>query len=103
MAVAVVNIGGLLVRREAIAREAIRIGFAERRNLLENLEGAADQLRRPIAIARFARLLRQPDEAVDDPGGAVAILAAILAHARRVIDDAAGIRRGVLEERLLGQ
>src|SRR5579885_2524227 len=101
MAVAVVNVGGLLVRRKAVARQTIRIGFAERRYFLEYFEGAADPARRFAKISPRARLFGQADEAIDDPGRAVAILAAILAHARRIVGDAARIGRRMLEERRL--
>ena len=50
-----------------------------------------------------ARLAGEAQEAVDDPRRAVAVLAAVLAHARRIIGDAAGIGLGMLEEGLFQQ
>src|ERR1700744_314151 len=54
-------------------------------------------------VAPDSRGCRKPHEAVDDPSRAVAVLPAVLAHAGRIVGDAAGIGLRMLVERRLEQ
>ena len=68
---------------------------------ISNARATSRRARSRVSLG--ARLAREPEEAVDDPRGAVAVLAAVLAHARRIVGDAAGIGLRMLEERLFQQ
>ena len=103
VAIAVVDVGRLLGRDQAVDRDRLRRRSFQRRDLFENLECARREPRGGSASPRARAPRGEPHEAVDDPGGAVAVLAAVLAHARRIVGDAARIGLRMFEERRLQQ
>ena len=100
---AVVDVGGLLDRNQAVDGDSFRVGLSERRNLFEDLDRAREEPRGLLRFAAGARVRREPDETIDDPRGAVAVLAAVLAHAGRIVRDSARIGPRMLVERRLEQ
>src|ERR1700734_3728161 len=83
----VVNISRLLSGNEAINGEAFGIRLLERRDLFVNLEGARTQAGGQFTVALGVRRGSKTHESVDNPGRAVAVLAAVLTHPRRIVRD----------------
>src|SRR5271165_5944474 len=91
MADTIVDIGGLLMRRESVNRELSPVGFVDGRDFPPTSKGATNQpcSGRPVAVV--AGNFGQPDIGIHRPGHAMRILAPVLAHPGWIIGNTAGI------------
>src|SRR5580693_5197544 len=93
MSPTVIDISRLLSGNKAVNRKLFRVGLFQRGDLFVNLESAGAQAGGQLTVSLGARRGSKTHEAIDDPGRAVAVLAAVLTHAGRIVRDSSSSTR----------
>src|ERR1700677_1506851 len=91
MSPTVIDISRLLSGNKAVNRKLFRVGLFQRGDLFVNLESAGAQAGGQLTVSLGARRGSKTHEAIDDPGRAVAVLAAALTHAGRIVRDSSRV------------
>ena len=104
VAIAIVDVGRLLMRRQPIdVGGGRRRELGDRRDRDPRLERPAKQLVGGARVAVLLRLRGKLRQRVDEPGYAMRILAAVFPHARRIFGAAPGIGLRVFVERRMDE